>query len=362
MRGKSLHFPVGDYHCLSQWFVRLTRDSHEEIGANYHGCLLELYFCCSMETQFDRPLTSVGECMADILIAEDSATQAAQIRALLESQGYQTRVVADGAEALAAVGIEPPLAVLTDLEMPRMNGLELVTALRREHPRVPVILMTAFGSEAIAIQALQSGAASYVPKKNLKQDLLGTVKEVLEVAQAQQDDARVCDCLAEVEAEFELPNLSAPVMPIVGYLQETMSGLRVGDESDRLRLGVALDAAIQNAIYYGNLEFTVEELQQATGLDDSNRSFQRLLHERSLQSPFCDRKVIVRLTISRAEVSCEVAHEGPGFDRSLTENNDLALSLAADHPPAWLLVKSFNGKITFHPGGNQVTLSKRYSP
>ena len=77
--------------------------------------------------------------------------------------------VHDGREALAAIQRDPPDLVLTDLQMPEMNGLELVVAIRTTYPAIPVILMTAHGSEEIAMEALQKGAASFVPKKNLAQ-------------------------------------------------------------------------------------------------------------------------------------------------------------------------------------------------
>ena len=56
-----------------------------------------------------------------------------------------------------------------------MDGLQLVQAIRSKYPGMPVILMTAHGSEDIAIQALQKGAASYVPKKSLARDLAETL-------------------------------------------------------------------------------------------------------------------------------------------------------------------------------------------
>ncbi|HKB37178.1 MAG TPA: response regulator, partial [Gemmataceae bacterium] len=69
---------------------------------------------------------------------------------------------------------------------PDMNGLQLVEEIRLRYPFVPVILMTKHGSEDLAIQALQRGAASYVPKVNLARDLLETAEGVLEVAQAKK--------------------------------------------------------------------------------------------------------------------------------------------------------------------------------
>src|SRR5208337_4834324 len=97
--------------------------------------------------------------------------------------GWTPTFANDGREALAAMERAAPDIVLTDLLMPEMDGLELVQAIRAKYPTIPVILMTAHGSEDIAIQALQKGAASYVPKKCLARDLAETVDNVMAVAQ-----------------------------------------------------------------------------------------------------------------------------------------------------------------------------------
>ncbi len=65
--------------------------------------------------------------------------------------------------------------VITDLMMPETNGLELVAAVRQLYPQVPVILMTAYGNESIAVEALERGAASYVPKSQQADRLSDTV-------------------------------------------------------------------------------------------------------------------------------------------------------------------------------------------
>ena len=78
---------------------------------------------------------------------------------------------ADGREGLAAIARETPSVILTDLVMPDMGGLELVQRVRAEHPEISVILMTAFGSEEVAMQTLRAGAANYIPKRDLARDL-----------------------------------------------------------------------------------------------------------------------------------------------------------------------------------------------
>src|SRR5437867_1115614 len=122
--------------------------------------------------------------MARVLIAEDSPTQAATIQFFLEDAGFEVIIAEHGKKALEVLAQGPIDVVLTDLQMPEMNGLELVEAVREQYPAIPVILMTAFGSEEIAAEALRKGAASYVPKRVLEEEIVNTLNQVLEVAGA----------------------------------------------------------------------------------------------------------------------------------------------------------------------------------
>src|SRR5206468_266943 len=103
----------------------------------------------------DRLVLRATGAMSRILVAEDSSTQAQQIQLLLEEAGFEVEHAVNGLAALQAIGRRAPDLVLTDLDMPEMNGLELVEKMSREHAGIPVILMTQFGSEEIAVQALQ---------------------------------------------------------------------------------------------------------------------------------------------------------------------------------------------------------------
>src|SRR5579862_7343865 len=111
--------------------------------------------------------------MPSVLVVDDSPLDRHLAVALLKrSPDYTVIEAADGQEALAQIELHLPDLVVTDMMMPRMNGLDLVSAIKDEYPLLPVILMTSMGSEEIAVQALQKGASSYVPKRSLTSELL----------------------------------------------------------------------------------------------------------------------------------------------------------------------------------------------
>ena len=94
--------------------------------------------------------------------------------------------------------------ILTDLVMPDMGGLALVQRVRAEHPEISVILMTAFGSEDVAMQTLRAGTANYIPKRDLARDLPSTLRRVLNVACLTRQRARILRCLVRRESAFRL--------------------------------------------------------------------------------------------------------------------------------------------------------------
>ena len=83
----------------------------------------------------------------------------------MRNAGCEVTLAGNGREAMDLLRLDLPDIVLTDLDMPVMDGLELVQAIRRDYPALPVILMTAMGSENVAAKALHHGAASYVRKR-----------------------------------------------------------------------------------------------------------------------------------------------------------------------------------------------------
>jgi CheY-like chemotaxis protein len=296
--------------------------------------------------------------MTKVLVVDDAPVDRRLAGGILEKQSeLAVSYAANGREALSAIEADFPDAVVTDLQMPEMNGLELTETIRRRFPLLPVILMTAHGSEDIAVQALERGAASYVPKSNLARDLLDTVENVLAMARADRRHDRLMECVAQSEISFVLDNDAALIPPLVDYLQEHVMRMRLCDETGRIRVGVALEEALLNALYHGNLELSTEELRDASSWllqpegDD-------LVASRRRQAPYQDRKLHVRAKISPERAEYTIRDEGPGFAaHSLPDPSDPA-TLERESGRGLILMRTFMDEVRFNATGNEVTLVK----
>jgi CheY-like chemotaxis protein len=289
-----------------------------------------------------------------VLVVDDSLIDQKFAGTLIEKETNCRAVYArDGAEALEVIEREKPSVVLTDLRMEGMDGLELVDAIRGRFPLVPIILMTAQGNEEIAIQALKRGAASYVPKKSLLTELADTLEQVLAAAQTGRQNQRLLESLAKIESCFVLENDRALVSPLVTYVQEQMARLELCDEASRVRVGVALEEALLNALFHGNLEVS-SELRQC---DDG--SYHRLAEERRHQAPYRDRRIHLRASLSRDQATFVIRDEGPGFDPAQLPDPTDPQNLERTSGRGLLLIQTFMDQVSFSPSGNELTMVKR---
>lgn len=117
-----------------------------------------------------------------ILIVDDSTQMRDFMAGILRTEGYTVDTARDGVEALASALAHPPGLIVTDHSMPEMSGLELAQALREASLEVPIILITAEGSEDIAVQALRLGVMDYFVKPFDPMALLDAVDRILGAA------------------------------------------------------------------------------------------------------------------------------------------------------------------------------------
>ncbi|TQJ51863.1 DNA-binding response OmpR family regulator [Phycicoccus sp. SLBN-51] len=119
------------------------------------------------------------EQVARVLVIDDDATVSEVVVAYLEAAGLEARRAGDGPSGLAAAAAEPPDAVVLDLMLPGIDGLEVCRRLRLERPDLPVVMLTARGEEEDRVLGLEVGADDYVTKPFSPRELVLRLQSVL---------------------------------------------------------------------------------------------------------------------------------------------------------------------------------------
>jgi two-component system alkaline phosphatase synthesis response regulator PhoP len=121
--------------------------------------------------------------MRTILVVEDEPQIAGLVRDYLEHAGFAVIAAGDGAAALALVRARRPDALVLDLGLPRVDGLDVIRSIRRDS-RVPILILSARGDEADRVAGLELGADDYVVKPFSPRELVARVRAVLRRADA----------------------------------------------------------------------------------------------------------------------------------------------------------------------------------
>lgn len=160
-----------------------------------------------------------------IAIAEDSQTQAAELKYILEKNGYAVVHGMNGQELLEQVQKERPLLIITDLQMPVMNGYELCKQIKAdpELGRLPVILLTSLTKAEDVLKGLECGADSYVMKPFNEQHLMSRIQSVITNISA-RDEKKVIQGNVDLFFEGKKYLVSSTRPQILNMLLSTYEG------------------------------------------------------------------------------------------------------------------------------------------
>ena len=131
-----------------------------------------------------------------ILIVDDEISNRRTLTRVLQREGFSIIEAKDGEEALQQLHQNPTL-MITDLKMPKVDGMELLTRAREEFPHTEVILMTAFGTIDLAVQAMRKGAWDFIPKPIKRAELIRAVHKAIQKYDLTQENRALKKALAK---------------------------------------------------------------------------------------------------------------------------------------------------------------------
>lgn len=286
--------------------------------------------------------------MVSVLVVDDTLVDRHLTGGLLAKDGsLQIQFAENGRQAIDVLNQGGIDLVITDLQMPVMDGLQLVETASLRFPNIPIILITAHGSEQLAALALAKGAASYVPKTHLAQNLLESVHEVLAIAHHDDRFETLFGSASRAEFEFHFSSDLTWLVPFIDFVQQLLSNVGFASESSRVRIGVALEHALRNAAIHGNLGFRPEDaITPAT------------IEERISLPEYASRQIHVIVEVNSQSAKFQITDEGMGFELASVPEKGDANSFRTSSGRGLNLMVNLMDEVHFTPPGNQVTLIK----
>ncbi len=286
-----------------------------------------------------------------VLVVDDTAMARKIAGACAESLGATTCQAENGVEALGVLAKGGVDVVLTDLQMPEMDGLELTKRVSETYPDVPVVLMTAHGSEEVAVAALRAGASNYVPKENMRRDLGEALRAVLTAVRSAKQQAQVRPLLVRSESQYTLGYEPGASEALLGHLISDITQFGTFDETEILGVQTSLTEALRNALDHGNLEL------DSAMRESSDAEYTALGAERMQQEPYRDRRVHVTARVSPKQVAYVIRDEGTGFDVSKLPDPRDPENLVRASGRGVLMMRMFMDEVHFNESGNEVTMT-----
>ena len=162
-----------------------------------------------------------------ILVVDDDAAARAALTGLLGSEGYQVDTAADGQAALERLVELPPDVIVTDLDMPGMNGMQLLTELRGRGQDVPAIVVTSAAEIRSAVEAMRAGATDYITKPVDFDALLLSIDRALQQRDVRIENENLRRQVRQQHGEGMVGLLgTSPVMQAVYRLAKQVAGSR----------------------------------------------------------------------------------------------------------------------------------------
>jgi sigma-B regulation protein RsbU (phosphoserine phosphatase) len=286
-----------------------------------------------------------------VLVVDDEEPLRSLLTRLLVREGFRAFSATDGEEAIRVFREQSPLVVVSDIRMPRMDGLTMLTEIRKMDRGAAVILMTGQGNEEILLSALRGGATNFFKKPFSNRELIDEIRRVVSFRLEAERSSFFCPYATEETKSFVLPAGAAGYYSIINQI--TLQLPTLVQQEDILNLTIGIEEMITNAIEHGSLGISFEEKSRAI----KEGKLADLVSQRTEEARRAGRRVFITSRLSATLFEVTVRDEGAGFDwRKLPavapEN------LLAYNGRGIFLTKIYFDDVQYNESGNQVTLRK----
>ncbi|MFN3161343.1 MAG: ATP-binding protein [Rubinisphaera brasiliensis] len=231
---------------------------------------------------------------------------------------------------------------------------ELFDEIDSAAPHVPILLMTCASERSTTIHSLQLGALSFIPSQAPPHEFRQVVDRILKLTRFSRDQQKTLRHCRQCSFEFLLDNDLSNIAHVVGHLRNVFASVSGSPVREQMRLAVAIEETLQNAIIHGNLGVSSKLKMEPDG------AFEKMVQQRLQEEPYRDRKVQLIADFRPEAVSLQITDEGEGFDffevRDPTDPENLLLPFGR----GLLLIRSFMDEVVYEPPGNKVTLRKHW--
>ncbi len=288
-----------------------------------------------------------------LLVVDDEPGWRDSLVELLEDADYEVEAAGNGEEALKLLKDGPGFdAVLSDIRMPVMDGMELLRRMVRGRIMTPTILITGHGDVQTSVEALKLGAVDLILKP-FAFHVLQSALDRLKVRQ--QETNRQTELLGVSNLKLRLLVPSRPDL-VAATVQTLRSLYRPLCESNQVPvhlIDLCLQESLTNSVIHGNLELP------SSLKDESWEQFEEMVASRMEDPAFKDRQVRIQVDLDAEMLRVSLEDEGPGFDPS-AYRGAVNASPTQTHGRGLLLIKGIMDAVEWSDSGNRITMIKRW--
>ncbi len=285
----------------------------------------------------------------NILLIDDEPNLLTLLKRPLIKHGYTITEAHNGEQGwkLFLDGSHRFDVIVTDVNMPVLDGIELLKRLREKDYDIPVIMMTGCDDTQTLIQILRLGAIDFLLKPFKAQELIESLDKLQMIQENRKKQIEVPPFFTE-NIEITIHSQAALIATVDSFLQDRIKLFCQLHKIDELSISLCLHEALVNAVIHGNLEI------ESALKDKSPEQFEHIWKEREALPEFADKTVTIQCQITTEHLKFEIEDQGKGFDPQAIRNSDPLGS----HGRGIRIIRAIMDEVFWNETGNRITMIK----